>query len=229
MLISEENFALDLYASKCLDSFTAALRAIYVQGLAADPTLAAQLREGMVEAHQLLCGGAKQTAGSGHWTAVWRRPNQGGSSLCLQSHNQQLNYTADRQNNFYGGFAWETGGAAYFFQLLPAGAGWSLQSVTAEELPAVTLNVALPWTLSPNRGLPEPEATFVSDWAMAARVEPKKPAAKLCTACKIPLLEGASFCQRCGAPVHDLVCASCQKSLVAGAKFCGWCGARCSA
>lgn len=235
MFIAEEKLGTNRSISASLDSFTEALRAIFVEGRAPDPSLLERVARGIVSAQQLLVGGPNRTAEPGHWTAVCSRPHQGGGCLRLEhdgSPHQQLNFMLDTENKFYSGFAWETGAAAYFFQLLPAGAGWTLQCAT-EQLPALTLNQSLPWTHSPVRGLPQPEAAWAlpfSDFcreaepAEAARVLPR---AKICERCKEPLLEGAKYCQRCGAPVSVRSCSGCKRPLAPEARFCGSCGARC--
>lgn len=63
---------------------------------------------------------------------------------------------------------------------------------------------------------------------------PKMPAASAgtCASCGAPLMEGARFCEECGAPVdaepapQTRFCPVCGAQLGANAKFCGKCGAK---
>ncbi len=49
-------------------------------------------------------------------------------------------------------------------------------------------------------------------------------AGKPCPHCQAPLREGAKFCSKCGAPVHETVCPKCKQPLQLEDRFCPSCG-----
>lgn len=140
-------------------------------------------------------------------------------------------------------------------QLLPAGAGWTLQCAT-EPLPAVTLNQSLPWTHCPVRGLPQPVLSALRRSGLPPQLLrlPKATGTRgqvlrflwSSLRMKRKLAKPVSQVEAAPAPVWSVVvgetlppaeqllaspppatgaCPVCRKTLALGARFCGSCGA----
>ncbi len=45
-----------------------------------------------------------------------------------------------------------------------------------------------------------------------------------CSQCQAPLLQGAKFCSKCGAPVEEAQCPNCKNSIQPDDRFCPSCG-----
>ena len=241
MFVSEESVVPDRDTSTRLDVMVAALAAIYIHGRQPQLEQIEGVAQGIVAAQRLLLSSSPQLLEKGAWTAVCRRPFEAaGCSLSLERPafpRQQLTFSVDRHNSFFNGLAWESESAAYFFQVVPAGAGWSLRCSTVEHAPQLALGPGLPWTASADRGYPEtaPGATelftalgVVRKLVAASSVPAPAPAGKQCLRCLGKLPEKAKFCPGCGSPVQSRACPNCRKPIEPEARFCGACGARCS-
>lgn len=72
----------------------------------------------------------------------------------------------------------------------------------------------------------------VKDDAIEAMIQSRRTAKNVqqsllegqCRQCQAPLLQGAKFCSKCGAPVEEAQCPHCRKAVQPGDRFCPSCG-----
>jgi uncharacterized Zn finger protein (UPF0148 family) len=119
----------------------------------------------------------------------------------------------------------------------------NLQSQEAQNLNALSAQVwalfeagslTQPELVSLCKGVQEVRAKIREKEAELMQVQPPQPEATLehrCPTCGVPVVEGATFCQSCGArlvteerPAPVLFCVQCGSQLREGARFCPKCG-----